>query len=119
RYFSAVLLSSCHTFCNAPITTDIYTLSLHDALPICRGLRGRAEDHQRAPAAQRRDLGWEHLRLDHLVVQVPGAGELSHALGDALARDGHDTGLPVPGVVDPALQHGRTRGRPQPGRVAA
>src|SRR5438876_8586271 len=26
---------SCHFFCNDTATTEIYTLSLHDALPIC------------------------------------------------------------------------------------
>src|SRR5438093_5545700 len=32
-------------FLDAPATTEIYTLSLHDALPICRGVaRGRTRD---------------------------------------------------------------------------
>src|SRR5690606_41670504 len=30
-------------FCNDTATTDIYTLSLHDALPICRDLRALGE----------------------------------------------------------------------------
>src|SRR5207245_8996429 len=38
-YFYPSLLSSIFFF-NDPATTEIYTLSLHDALPICSLLRG-------------------------------------------------------------------------------
>src|SRR5688572_31873094 len=34
-------------FFNATATTEIYTLSLHDALPICRGLRRIAGEQDR------------------------------------------------------------------------
>src|SRR3712207_8351105 len=67
----------CHFFFNDTATTEIYTLSLHDALPICRDgarrgcVRGRVQDarghalhplgavvrgapHVREPAARRR-----------------------------------------------------------------
>src|SRR5687768_17708466 len=33
-------------FFNAPPTTEIYTLSLHDALPICRRTRGERQREQ-------------------------------------------------------------------------
>src|SRR5690349_23686125 len=33
---------SSHFFLSAPATTELYTLSLHDALPICRRRGGRA-----------------------------------------------------------------------------
>src|SRR2546430_9046792 len=41
------LVSSCFFFFNDTATTEIYTLSLHDALPICRSRR-------RAPSSSRR-----------------------------------------------------------------
>src|SRR5437773_8834374 len=34
-------MTRCFFFFNDPATTEIYTLSLHDALPICRRARGR------------------------------------------------------------------------------
>src|SRR5687768_17896504 len=34
-------------FFTAPATTEIYTLSLHDALPICGGRRGHTRQHAR------------------------------------------------------------------------
>src|SRR5438309_7081070 len=40
-------VSSTFFFFNDPATTEIYTLSLHDALPICRGTqRSGAAEHQ-------------------------------------------------------------------------
>src|SRR5574342_779551 len=39
-------------FFNDTATTEIYTLSLHDALPICDGQRHHRHDH-RAPAPER------------------------------------------------------------------
>src|SRR5699024_12854867 len=35
--------------CNAPATTDIYTLSLHDALPISDGERNALREHDGVP----------------------------------------------------------------------
>src|SRR5947209_16314626 len=61
-------------FFNAPATTEIYTLSLHDALPICalrQGGRGRDERRpQRGPAsvggvARRRDRKSTRLNSSH------------------------------------------------------
>src|SRR5438034_2500158 len=47
QFFSLLALLSFFFF-NDPATTEIYTLSLHDALPICSprcgGLHGRADD---------------------------------------------------------------------------
>src|SRR2546421_3716252 len=45
--FMLLLVSSLFFFFNDTATTEIYTLSLHDALPICRGLQ------RRPPAALR------------------------------------------------------------------
>src|SRR5207302_8523258 len=50
-------------FFNAPPTTDIYTLSLHDALPIFPGLAGQGSrprsgvDHVQAPPERPRPHG--------------------------------------------------------------
>src|SRR5205085_7937938 len=61
--FSYILLRSCllpsfFFFFNDPATTEIYTLSLHDALPICRRRHGPRPAHpgpdRLAPAPQRR-----------------------------------------------------------------
>src|SRR5688572_31038438 len=63
-------------FFNDTSTTEIYTLSLHDALPICRRLRGRGpagggalarpavarRAHREGPALRRRD---DRARLLH------------------------------------------------------
>src|SRR5690242_21408123 len=38
-FHMSLCLLSLFFFFNAPATTEIYTLSLHDALPICRGAR--------------------------------------------------------------------------------
>src|SRR5437868_11695761 len=40
-------------FCNNTATTEIYTLSLHDALPIWRGARLRRTFHRRGDAGHR------------------------------------------------------------------
>src|SRR5438309_4997927 len=49
-------------FFNAPATTEIYTLSLHDALPICgpQGTRGPASPGSRRFAAHYRARSEEH-----------------------------------------------------------
>src|SRR2546422_1839964 len=44
-------------FFNDTATTEIYTLSLHDALPICRGNRWPARRRRRAAAARHRSAG--------------------------------------------------------------
>src|SRR3712207_7304712 len=45
-------------FFNDTATTEIYTLSLHDALPICRDRRSRAEERR-----QHRQVEHQHLRV--------------------------------------------------------
>src|SRR3712207_7990503 len=72
------MLILCFFFFNDTATTEIYTLSLHDALPICTPGRGRTACRcrarlpgswprpppgQRAPALQGGDLGLEQLLL--------------------------------------------------------
>src|SRR3712207_8068943 len=50
-------------FFNDTATTEIYTLSLHDALPICRDDRRRAEDQRGArPRTGRPGRGHGHRR---------------------------------------------------------
>src|SRR5438309_7338512 len=44
----------CVFFFNDPATTEIYTLSLHDALPIYLRARGRARRHRDVPRRLRR-----------------------------------------------------------------
>src|SRR5690348_17925988 len=46
---------SCFFFFNDTATTEIYTLSLHDALPICRTTRPRRRRRPSAGAASRGD----------------------------------------------------------------
>src|SRR5256885_5567493 len=68
--------SSSFFFFNDTATTEIYTLSLHDALPICPGglslgePRARGVDPERArPAARRRrDRKSTRLNSSHLVI---------------------------------------------------
>src|SRR2546427_6801939 len=44
---SASLVCSLFFFFNDTATTEIYTLSLHDALPICEGTEGQHQRRQR------------------------------------------------------------------------
>src|SRR5690242_21678524 len=55
-------------FFNAPATTEIYTLSLHDALPIYERQRARPHPGDRAgPAGGRQELGAVQVPLRQLV----------------------------------------------------
>src|SRR5438034_3722283 len=65
----------CFFFFNATATTEIYTLSLHDALPICEGARGK-DDCRR--------LGGRDRQVDHV------AGPHRHRFGN---RDRKSTRL--------------------------
>src|SRR2546427_9499129 len=51
-------------FFNDTATTEIYTLSLHDALPICTGGQTRRRGGVRAPARARLGASTGHTRLD-------------------------------------------------------
>src|SRR3712207_7320569 len=72
-------------FFNDTATTEIYTLSLHDALPISRVLRDDGRSHPDGgsdePVARDEDEADHHAgrggdgRGDHGVVLVPGHGE--------------------------------------------
>src|SRR5437870_6641378 len=65
-------------FCNDPAPAEIYTLSLHDALPICRGIprllrgRGPGSRHARAqlvvPPFERRDRKSTRLNSSHVAI---------------------------------------------------
>src|SRR2546422_2443806 len=54
--------SSFFFFFNDTATTEIYTLSLHDALPICRGARRRSRRRRSASPARRRPPGTRRAR---------------------------------------------------------
>src|SRR2546425_13123973 len=56
----------CFFFFNDTATTEIYTLSLHDALPICQRLRGR--QRRREESRRRGDADRGH----HLADDGPG-----------------------------------------------
>src|SRR3712207_8837601 len=64
--------SSCSFFFNDTATTEIYTLSLHDALPICRlqARAQRARERLRALRARRAGLHDLPPRLDRLPVRA-------------------------------------------------
>src|SRR3712207_8730282 len=53
-------------FFNDTATTEIYTLSLHDALPICSSDAQRPREAKRKPAAQPRLKGGRNRRLGGL-----------------------------------------------------
>src|SRR5687767_15496936 len=62
-----ILTYTCFFFFNDTATTEIYTLSLHDALPICRDQQGA----ERVPASRRPVHGLSRaqgLRADGAVV---------------------------------------------------
>src|SRR5207249_9938066 len=64
---------------HTPATTEIYTLSLHDALPICRGHRGQYRHRPRSR------LQCARLPLRHRHARQPVAGEV-RAARDARCR---------------------------------
>src|SRR3712207_9388357 len=70
--------SSIFFFFNDTATTEIYTLSLHDALPICEA--GKAHEHRRAQARllQEVRLGVLAERLVDLEVAVRGGRSEEH-----------------------------------------
>src|SRR3712207_8288591 len=73
-------------FLNDTATTEIYTLSLHDALPICRRpghLPGQLVGHVGQPAAQDRHLPVEIRVLQPVVEAAPleGVVHLAGAVG--------------------------------------
>src|SRR3712207_7117550 len=68
-------------FFNDTATTEIYTLSLHDALPICHELQVRQ------PPARRLDRA--HVRLHDRRAVRRRVERAAHVLADALAHDGY------------------------------
>src|SRR5215211_8472095 len=91
-------------FFNDTATTEIYTLSLHDALPIFAGARSRARRrHDRADAGCEAAARGAHRRQAAAArVRQPGAG----------GRVGGRAGRAAAGLPEPALA------RHQPGGVA-
>src|SRR2546422_11041577 len=81
-------LSLCYVFFffffNDTATTEIYTLSLHDALPICRSVANEVHDHfmagQRLATPVRRDMA-EHAMLDRKSTRLNSShGYISYAV---------------------------------------
>src|SRR2546428_4910291 len=90
-------------FFNDTATTEIYTLSLHDALPISPVQRFRSEvPHE--PAPLRRGDGLGGAGPDELGAR-PDGGEPRHRLADALFPAGR---LPLPIRVQPRPAPDRT-----------
>src|SRR5690349_24975869 len=85
-------------FFNDPATTEIYTLSLHDALPICLA-RGVAEGGRHA----HRRVGWGFLHRHHAAARAPGEQVGSQGRDDEQHRDADRRGL---GENEPELAHG-------------
>src|SRR6476646_11649377 len=67
---TASCLRSCFFFFNDTATTEIYTLSLHDALPICRGDRGHRLPRVHRRPRRRRVVDRKSTRLNssHTVI---------------------------------------------------
>src|SRR5205807_8309524 len=61
-----------------PATTVIYTLSLHDALPICDVATGEAIEWIRSHAAER-FFAWVHLYDPHDPYEPPGQYAVTYA----------------------------------------
>src|SRR5262249_60505334 len=86
-------VSPSHFSSNDTATTEIYTLSLHDALPICHASAERGPDRGRGPlgpavagrAPVNSQLCWGFTTL--------GAGELTTAHDRAHRKDGLECGL--------------------------
>src|SRR3712207_7660688 len=85
------LLCCSFFFFNDTATTEIYTLSLHDALPICRGGRARRDGRDgrfRGPPAGRAERGAGRRRV--VRAEVPRA---PHGLRARARRDRKSTRL--------------------------
>src|SRR5690554_7731617 len=68
-------------FFNDTATTEIYTLSLHDALPICAGDRARLVGHPDSDRQVQRPTGGTHGRAP-----APGADRKSTRLNSSHVR---------------------------------
>src|SRR5690606_40323413 len=86
--FSLVALFMCLFFFNDTATTEIYTLSLHDALPICAEVVGVRRDE--ADAVVRVFTGTHVARR---ATALLGAVDQAVALGDDLRSEEHTSEL--------------------------
>src|SRR6266571_4450988 len=105
-----LVLLSLFFFFNDTATTEIYTLSLHDALPICRGRRLLEQ-----PRARGRDA----LRLlppQAGAVLLPGRRDRPDALAQRGAAGG-ERGYPRRGWGPLPPDHGRRHDRGREGRA--
>src|SRR5882672_4134505 len=108
-------------FFNDTATTEIYTLSLHDALPICAAAAGRGGGHRGDPHVHADAGGGEaELQGGHL----RDAGRLPRERGDARRAHGADPGprgaghLKLAGQVAVVTGAGRGIGRAVAVRLA-
>src|SRR5256885_12975037 len=95
-------------FFNDTATTEIYTLSLHDALPICALDRGRHIERQRGCAARERDgqahpLGpQDESRCNHQPTHLSAGTDLDREDMDGVdilgVPQGQDARLAAPGA---------------------
>src|SRR2546426_2996840 len=112
----SLISSSFFFFFNDTATTEIYTLSLHDALPISVPAQQRSEQPVR-----RRQYSHRHprqRRADPAVYSHGGGGVQPHPGGPRPADRGHQTesGSPRPGAgVEAGGRYGKRR-RPRGGR---
>src|SRR5207302_11241812 len=92
RYFSLVLF-----LCSETVTSDIYTLSLHDALPIFPTTLPTAYDVY--PLDGRHDGGYYTVK-DCVTIDVlprtPGNNVYSHTVLDGIDRKSGSAGMPRP-----------------------
>src|SRR2546422_7423235 len=98
-----LLCSFIFFFFNDTATTEIYTLSLHDALPISNGsalLLRKGETHDRAATTERRDGRAPGLR---------GRLQRSGAAGDPARRRGRSGRRAVAAAVQPGRRSGLDR----------
>src|SRR5476649_3019153 len=66
--FLLIILFFCFFFFNDTATTEIYTLSLHDALPICRGFWRSDAGRHRRPVCHAVDRKSTRLNSSHTVI---------------------------------------------------
>src|SRR2546425_11890546 len=105
------VLLDCVFFFNDTATTEIYTLSLHDALPISSP-RTLVEDESRAAdgVQQRRGPGHVDLPANPAHVHVDQVGEPVVGLVPA-ALEEHGAGHELAGVAHEVLEDGKLLGR--------
>src|SRR5438874_10693523 len=98
---------SCIFFFNDPATTEIYTLSLHDALPIYAGVAGIAgivlEHHEPNGREGRSEEHTSELQSRRELVCRLLLEKKKTRVGDVLAMLSEIAGIEVEASIDPAM----------------